>query len=181
MYKNVYFFLIVATVCLIVALFFSYADENLVFNSQYKLQIWRLLSAHFVHTDRYHLIGNLLAFAILLYLFPISLKKQVQVFIVAIILIDLYLLIFSIQIYAGLSGLIYAIPGAYFFQLLIKRHFKSALLIIVILISHVFVISPHTSQLHSMNWQPLKAAHLLGFIAGLLSLIMDTILKNKPR
>ena len=166
LFKNTYFFISVVTVCLMIAMLFSFADDSLVYSSLNSHQIWRLVSAHVVHTDVYHLTGNLLAFALLLYLFPLSWQKQIQVFVVAVVLIDVYLIVFSIEIYAGLSGLIYAIPGARFFQLLKQKQYKSALMIVSILILYVFVISPQTNEFNSSNWQPLKSAHLLGFLAG---------------
>ena len=156
-----------ASVCLLIALLFSFADEALVFNSAKPQQLWRLLSAHVIHTDTTHLIGNLVAFALLVYLFPITWQKQAQIFIVAVVLIDVYLFVFSIEKYAGISGLIYAIPGAYFFQRLKQKRFAAALIILSILILYVFLISHFTNGMQTTNWQPLKGAHLLGFVAGI--------------
>jgi rhomboid family GlyGly-CTERM serine protease len=165
-----------AIICLIIAMLFSYADENLIFNADKIQQFWRFITAHLVHTDHYHLLGNLLAFALLIYLFPISWQKQIQVFIIAMVFIDIYLILFSIDFYAGLSGLIYAIPGAYFFKLLKQKRYTPALIIVFILLLYVFIISPQTSQIQSNSWQPLKAAHLLGFLSGIFVLFLK---KNK--
>jgi len=167
LFKNYYLFVGMAIVCLMIAMLFSYADEYLIYNADKMQQFWRLVTAHLVHTDHYHLLGNLLAFALLIYLFPISWQKQILVFIVAIVFIDIYLIVFSIETYAGLSGLIYAIPGAYFFQLLKQKKYTPALIILSILLLYVLIISPQTSLIQSNSWQPLKAAHLLGFMAGI--------------
>lgn len=166
LFKNYHFFFIMAIICILVAMMFDYADSSLVFDGAKPYEFWRLMAAHVVHINVTHLLGNLIAFALLIYMFPISWQRQVQVIILAIVLIDLYLIINSIEIYTGLSGLIYAIPGAYFFQLLKDKKYIFAFLILSILMLYVFVISPQ--YVNSTNWQPLKAAHLLGFLAGVI-------------
>ena len=147
---------------------FSYADGLLIFEYEKKWQVWRLFSAHFIHVDFYHLTGNLLAYVMLLYLFPISWQKQLKIFLMALLLIDVYLLFFSIEIYAGLSGLLYAIPGASCYRIFKQKKYISTLFIVLILLVYLGVISPYTSQFYTEAWQPLNQAHLLGFVAGLL-------------
>ncbi|MFK8011848.1 MAG: rhomboid family intramembrane serine protease [Marinicellaceae bacterium] len=176
--KNYYLFFFIAIISLVIALLFSFADDGLIYDSQHKFQLWRLMTAHLVHTESHHLIANLLAYALLIYLFPISWQKQMQVFIFAMVLINCYLIVFSIETYAGLSGVIYAIPGAYFFQLLKEKRFLLALIIILILMVYVFFISPQTAVINDANWKPLKSAHLLGFVAGFIMIFMNQYKSN---
>ena len=82
----------------------------LAYNTQ-NFHWWQLLSAHFIHYDAKHLVLNMLALPLLLSIFPTKIKPLVLGMVLAIIFIDAYLLLSTVQVYAGFSGLLYVIPG----------------------------------------------------------------------
>lgn len=176
--KNLYDFRLfnsVVVVCIIAALIFHQNAEILYFDYEYKQEAWRLISAHFVHFDFMHLMTNLIAFGLLVYLFPAPVYQQISAILLSVLVIDIYLFFFDIQIYAGLSGLVYAIPGIGFGRCIKQKQFYKATGIVISLIIYLFFISP---QVHSENfaWQPLPQAHLIGFICGSLISIPRTYL-----
>ncbi|VAW34703.1 hypothetical protein MNBD_GAMMA01-1871 [hydrothermal vent metagenome] len=141
--------------------------SELAFN-QNDFHLWQLLTAHFVHYDAMHLMTNILALAILLYLFPPSPIDLVQRLVLSLILIDIYLLVSDVEFYVGFSGLLYVIPGLAARHFLLKKEYWQLILVILLLVFYVFILSTGTNISGEIIWQPLKQAHLLGFAGGFI-------------
>ena len=170
---------------IITALFFSLGavPEKLYFNQEAIAngEIWRLITAHLVHSDLQHLIWNLCALIILSLLIEQHdrLLLLVSIFI-GIVSIDYCLWFYSIGIinYAGFSGVLNTLlvialfqqlqknkthqaeSHPLFFRLLPALIYTASLIKIVVEILSQQAIFTHTS------WQAVPQVHLIGFMAG---------------
>jgi membrane associated rhomboid family serine protease len=160
--------LTVITLTSVITVVFGYAPDALIYDGHNKMQLWRFITAHLSHYDSPHLLGNLTAFALLVYLFPASLRLQLKALILAVVMIDVYLAIANIQYYAGFSGLLYVIPGMVFFRFISEQKWRAALVIICLLGIYLFILSVDNFTSGNIQWQSLKVAHLLGFVAGFI-------------
>ena len=170
--------LIIALICFVVFFVFGATNQQLAFNQQ-NFHTWQLLSAHFVHYDFKHLILNMLALAILLYLFPVSNRDLIMGIVLSLVLIDAYLLFSGVYFYIGFSGLLYAIPGLATGQLILAKRYGYALLIILAYLIYVGLSFFSVNISMDILWKPLKAAHFFGFVSGcILKLIKPPNLHN---
>jgi rhomboid family GlyGly-CTERM serine protease len=182
------------TICLAISLFslfiiFGAVPEALYYNKDAILngEYWRLLSAHFVHSDEQHLILNLLAFIILSML--IEDKNRFMLFlslVSGIISINYYLWFNSIGVfnYAGLSGVLNTLLVLVLFQQM-QQNKNSYWLIRVIPVAIYFaslmkiIIEIHSQQaiFSHISWQALPQVHWIGFVSG--TLIALLLLANR--
>ncbi|MCW8929037.1 MAG: rhombosortase [Gammaproteobacteria bacterium] len=178
---------------LISALFFTIGavPEILYFNQEAisNGELWRLFTAHIVHSDLEHLTWNLCALLILSLLIERDNRLLLFISLLAgIVSIDYYLWVNSIGIinYAGFSGVLNTLlvivlfqqnqkySGQLFFQLLLIVIYVSSFLKILIEIHTQQAIFSH------INWQAAPQVHLIGFMAGtILVAFILFIKKNK--
>ena len=154
--------------CLLISMIFGYADVNTAFEYQNRLQLWRLITAHFSHYSVLHLITNLSVMLLLLHLFPMSVKQQLKAAALTVLMIDFYLLFQKAPVYLGISGILYAILGFAFAQQLKKKSYLFALFILSVTLLYIYELAIQINTLKDPNWKPLSAAHLLGFFAGIM-------------
>ncbi len=153
------------------------APDTLYFNAEKIIQgeLWRYITGHLVHSDIQHLLLNLTAFIILSAL--IETHSRLQLFtalIIGIIFINFYLFNSNeINNYAGLSGVLNTLLVITLYQQR-KLHTKPLsltgyLTASIYLISAAKIIYELYTQdslfLHTL-WPSLPQAHLAGFIAG---------------
>jgi rhomboid family GlyGly-CTERM serine protease len=140
-------------------------------------QLWKLASAHFVHSDHEHLIWNIAALLILGGLLEIrSRKLLIGALMAGIVGVDLLLIANPAQIhyFAGLSGILNSLLVTVFWCFLIehkKNHQKCRLILISSLLclgKIVVEISIDGSLFTRTAWSPLPQSHLAGFLAGLI-------------
>ncbi|MFT2091186.1 rhombosortase [Paraglaciecola sp. 2405UD69-4] len=147
-------------------------------------QWWRLLSGHFLHTNTYHLLLNLLG-TILLWALHGHYTKTSEYLGILLLLslstsIGLFFFAPQLKWYVGLSGILHGlfILGAY---LDIKHHLKTGWvmlggILIKVLNEQMYGASDEVAQLIDANVA--IDAHLFGALSGLL-LICGFMLKNK--
>lgn len=155
-------------VCTTMILVFGTENPMLGYNSV-EFHGWQLITAHFVHYDVKHLITNMLALGLLMYIFPTTFKSHLKAMAVAIILIDIYLCFSDVKYYIGYSGLLYVIPGLACMGFIQGGKYNHALAIIIILIFYISVLATEMNLSSNLQWQSLKQAHFLGFLGGFLS------------
>lgn len=141
---------------------------HLAFND-HAFHWWQLLSAHFIHYDSWHLILNVLALPLLIFLFPVKIKTAIYGFALAVLFIDSYLLLSSVQVYAGFSGVLYVIPGLAAGRYVLNKNWFSLSLMILVLYLYVCVVSADQHRATSITWYALKQVHLLGFLSGIVA------------
>lgn len=144
-----------------------HGSHSMLFFTLNDFSWWQFFTAHFIHYDSAHMINNLLALVLLMYLFPQKNCHMTLSFMFAMIFINIYLLVEQIHYYAGLSGLLYVIPGSAAMQSLLEKKYCHFLVIIacttIYILSSLFIIQPQS------HWSPLEQTHIIGFITGLLS------------
>jgi membrane associated rhomboid family serine protease len=165
---NLRIFITISTLCILLIAIFDFANPQLAYNSS-GFHVWQFITAHFIHYDMKHLMTNILAFGMLLYLFPISFKSYLKALIFSLVLIDVYLYFSGVSFYVGYSGLLYIIPGSACLKYLQLKKYCYAIAIICVLILYIFIIAPESNLSNDVAWQSLKQAHLLGFIGGFLA------------
>ena len=147
--------------------------DRFYYDKNHPLQVWRLITSHFVHFDSVHMLSNMFAYGLMLYLFPTTLKQQILAVTFAMIAINGYLIFSNVIVYAGFSGLVYTIPGITFGRFLQQKRYQQSIIMLVILFTYIFLISPQTHA-GNITWQPNKPAHLIGFLSGLLTHFFTT-------
>ncbi len=174
------FFFIVSFICGIFVLVFGNAHPVLIYN-QYDFHIWQLITAHFTHFDSHHLGRNLLALILMSYLFSIPLFSKIKSVLLAIALIDIYIYLSPIKIYAGYSGLLYILPGFACAQNYNLRKYLQTFLMLFIMVIYSLYSLNVTHISNSIFWQPLIFAHILGFIAGFTIKLLEIAIEKKHR
>jgi len=147
------------------------ANPFLAFNRQ-DFYVWQLVSAHLIHYDFKHLILNMLALLILLYLFPTKNKELISGFIIAVVLIDAYMLLSDVQFYVGFSGLLYVIPGLALGRYILAKKYAYALLISCIFVIYMISCGQMINISNDITWVTLTQAHILGFVSGIVVLFI---------
>ena len=161
-------------------IFVGAVPESLYFNQTAINQgdLWRLLTAHLVHSDTEHLIWNVLAFIILALL--IEQHSQMLLLVTLIsgsMAIDCYLWINSIGVinYAGLSGVLNTLlVVALFLQWQKHQHLRklTGLIFLTSLVKIMFELWSHQAIFTHSSWQSLPEAHLVGFLSGISLIVL---------
>lgn len=147
-------------------------------------QWWRLLSGHFLHTNSYHLLLNLLGVALLWALHGHYTKtaKYLGIFLFLCFCTSVSLYMFAPQLkwYVGLSGVLHGlfVVGAYFD---IKHHFKTGWVMLAgitvkVLNEQMYGASGEVAKLIDANVA--IDAHLFGSLSGLL-IILILLIKHQ--
>ena len=167
-------------VCFLLILITGKANPILAFNQQ-NFHVWQLISAHFVHYDFQHLSLNMLALVILLYLFPTTNKELAIGFVIAIALIDVFLLNSNVQFYNGFSGLLYVIPGLALARFVLAKRYVYAFMILGIYLVYAIASQQNINVSANITWTPLYQAHLLGFVGGIFAGYTQIVIASKKR
>lgn len=149
------------------AFVFGYQSEQLTYHGQLELNWWFSISTHFSHHSANHLISNMAALFILLWLFPISLRKYLCGILLTMIAVRVFVGVYSIHTYLGFSALLFVLPGHHVIKILFTRNYPEAVAISIIMIWHLQLLFVNDNQA-SYSWITLNGAHLLGFMAGAL-------------
>lgn len=154
------------------------APVSLVFDREAiaRGEVWRLLTAHLVHTDGSHLIANLLGLAVLGALFERRAGAWVLLFLCSAATISGWLWFFRPEVwrYGGLSGVLYGFlaaglarqwrePG--------KRLLVATVAVLVAGKSLFESMQPGSGMAHT-SWPVLHGAHWVGAFAGLFIVLM---------
>ncbi|MGJ8663136.1 MAG: rhomboid family intramembrane serine protease [Marinicella sp.] len=150
-----------------VALIFGYSAAITTYYSDKNWQLITLVSTHFTHHSYQHLVGNMLALGLLLYLFPGKIKTIIWAFISCVLMVAVYAKVLNIYTYLGFSAMLYCLPGNYFCFLIKSKKVHQSATILMILVIYLFMISPMRYN-NTSAWHPMTSAHLIGFLCGCL-------------
>jgi len=164
------------------------AAESLIFDRAAVAdgQIWRLITAHFIHSDTNHLLWNLLGLFILGGLFERRLNKLFPTAILlGVISVGIYLLYASgLDFYCGMSGILNTLLAAGLLQLILQNeHRLLAVLTLLAAIAKITVeLTIGNALFTSTVWQAVPLAHMFGFVGGLCIYIFlkkENIMKKR--
>ena len=141
---------------------------------------YTLLTTHFTHHSAQHLGSNLLALWLLLILFPTQTYTIVCSFVTCVVLVSLYVLISKTHMFLGFSAFLYCLPGCYLSFSIANKNHSLSVVILTILFAYLFMIVPMTTD-DTSSWKPMTHAHLLGFMAGVITAYLSLTLKNHPQ
>lgn len=150
-----------------------------------KGELWRLVSAHFVHLSTEHLILNILGLCILSFLLCRYIRCSTLLYVIALLalLISLTLYIASPHVirYAGLSGVLYALAGWSVF-LMVKGGEKRVGVILGILISGKLLYEQlYGSVATYYSFKVITDAHLYGYLWGLAIGVVNNYNKREAK
>ena len=157
-----------------VALFVFFGGAPTLFtwisDTAYIEQFWRLISAHFVHSDVEHLVWNVAAFTVLGAIIEQRSKRDLLLSIIAgVVAVNVYLLgFYSLSAYVGLSGVLNSVLTIALFHLYQQPAYRMAALLTAVLsmAKIVFELSSGQSVFTSLVWPPVPQAHLAGWLGG---------------
>ncbi len=134
---------------------------------------WRWWTAHWVHVGWRHYALNMLAFILLVFIFPhVRVKTLVLCLLVLPVLVSagIYFLMPGISAYAGLSGILHGIfVLAAIESLFVVKERKFALLVLAVVVLKVVWEKIFGSESAELIQAPvLVEAHQLGLLSGLL-------------
>ncbi|MCF6317997.1 MAG: rhomboid family intramembrane serine protease [Proteobacteria bacterium] len=135
---------------------------------------WQLITTHFAHYDIQHLASNLLALGLFMYIFPSPMVSIIKGFVVAMALIDAYLLLSGVAFYMGFSGLLYVVPGIAMGEMLKKKRYMGLCCLFVGFYIYMFHLSDAVHDSQGVIWQSLWQGHLLGLLAGFFVAVLNT-------
>lgn len=155
----------------LVALSFGHSSPHTAYLMGLQSPWYTPFTTHLSHHSWLHAGSNLLALAMLLYLFPVKIKHLLMAGMITTLVTAVYVQTQHIEAYLGLSAWLYCIPGCYLGTVIRQGRWRVVITMLAILLIHLSVVSPLQSNGVS-GWQPMSSAHLLGLLAGLMS---DTI------
>ncbi len=164
--ENVKLFGMFLLINLLVVVVFGFDHETITFSNKSSLSELQLLTTHFSHHSWSHLFGNMAGMLILLALFPRQNHKLLIAFFLCILFVGSFVIYANIPVFLGASALLYCVPGCQFAADLNKNH-KRAGTILFILCLYLFIMTPLKNIKSDNDWQPMTAAHILGFVAGM--------------
>ena len=185
---NVKCYVPIKTIMLIVTVYVGWcflgaAPESLIYDRTLISQgeVWRLVTAHFVHVDSEHLILNLSALFILGALLEyLNSKLFLPTLLLGILSVStgVWFGMGFITYYCGLSGVLNSLFIVLVWQLWnIAKDPLIIVLAVASLVKIVIEIKIGNSLFSSIAWPPLPEAHLFGFMGGLILL---TLYSTKP-
>ena len=150
---------------------FGGAPEPFIWLADTKLtQTWRMLTAHFVHSDPEHLAWNLAAFMILGTIIEQHSKRDLLYgLVVGIVAVNIYLsTVYQLTAYAGLSGVLNTLLVVALFKLCQIPSYRAAAMWTMVLSMLKIIVELYSghSVFSSIAWQAVPQAHLVGWIAG---------------
>ena len=133
-------------------------------------QTWRMLTAHFVHSDLEHLVWNLVAFLVLGTVIEQHSKRDLLYgLVVGVVAVNVYLSsVYQLTAYAGLSGALNTLLVVALFKLCQIPSYRAAAMWTMALSMLKIVVELYSghSVFSSIAWQAVPQAHLVGWIAG---------------
>ncbi len=167
-----------------VAILYGFAAPITAYTQGDQSPLYTLITTHVSHHSPRHLTGNLMALWLLMLLFPVKTSKLIGAFIGCVFIIAGYVNLTGINAFMGFSALLYCIPGCYLQQSQANKTHHISIGILLILYTYLFMIVPSTTIIDD-QWQPMTAAHLMGFISGYLTAILyawmtDKIFQDQP-
>ena len=160
-------------------IFYGGAPESFAWyaNAEWN-QLWRLLSAHFVHSDIEHCFWNVGAFIILGTIIEQHSKRSLLLAIgTGLLAVNGYLLTYyTLNAYVGLSGVLNAVLIVAVFQLCQNPVYRSAAIwtLILSMIKIMVELYSGTSVFTSISWVAVPQAHLAGWLGGGIFVLLQT-------
>jgi len=187
--KNYRLTIILATIITTLYCIFGSVPDTLYFNQTAVAngEIWRLVSAHLVHSDQEHLIWNLSAFLILSLLMEQHNRKMLLLALISgTLVIDYYLWFNTMGVinYAGFSGVLNTLLVLTLFQQWQNNKQTKYLKILPVIIYFcslfkiIIEISWQQAIFSHISWQALPQVHLAGFITGTVIIIITVLIKR---
>lgn len=163
----------IAGLCLSIAALFGYASLSTTYIQSAVLdgQWWRLLSAHFSHSDIAHMAWNTIALMMIGGLLELRIGKAIMgVYVMGMLSVNLYLLAEpNLVAYCGLSGVLNTVLVAFLATLLQDRKTRwLGLLTAGLALAKIFTeMGLEQSLFTHTTWPGVPLAHLFGFMGGL--------------
>lgn len=156
----------------------GYAPQELVFDRHAIMQgeVWRLITAHFVHCDAEHLVYNILGVLGLVIVFNRLTGKQIwSALLLGIAVVDTWIWFGMNELiyYCGLSALenTLLVIGLYSFWQ--NDHQKIAVFIgLATLVKISIEVATQGSIFTNIGWPPVPQTHAAGFLAGIVLLLI---------
>ena len=146
------------------------APTTLIWQSN-ELNVWQLISAHFVHIGIEHLFWNCFALIVLGSIIEQhSIKRLMLTLVIGCTAVNLYLFtLFDLAAYAGLSGALNTLLIVALYQASKVPGYKVAawLSFIISVAKLIYEWSTGNAVLTSLAWPAVPEAHLAGLIAGM--------------
>jgi len=177
--RNYWLYASIFTVLLLLALFEPSSSEYLMFDRQLinSGEIWRLFSAHFVHLSNTHMLGNLLAVALVGYIAGASLNNLTGVLLLLwctlVVGLGLYFFADHLYRYVGLSGVLHGLlVVAPFVSPFYSRRIALCFLLVIVLkvIWEQSGFYDDMALVNTIGGRVETLAHLFGLLAGLFYL-----------
>ncbi len=168
-------------------LLFGAMPADLIWVSDEQLERqWSMLSAHFVHLSTEHLIWNLVPFIILGGSIEGHSRRRLMLSLyVGVLSVWIYLVLLSpLYSYAGLSGVLNTLLVVALYEVQKQRAYRVAAFITLglSLAKIIYELYSQTGIFTSTVWPPAPAAHLAGWIGGiLLALYLYTFRDKSPQ
>ena len=148
---------------------------------------WQWLTAHFVHISIEHLLWNVVALVLLGSIIEQNSRIALLLALLAgVIGVNVYLALFyTLNAYAGLSGVLNAVLVVALYQLYLKPGYKfaSALTFVLSVLKVAVEYQLNLSLFSTLPWPPVPQAHFAGLLAGvgLVLLLIDVkrIVENR--
>ena len=155
------------------------APEPLTWFANTDQSVWRLLTAHFVHSDLEHLLWNTGAFLLLGGIIEQYSRRDLLIALaVGVLAINCYLLtLYSLAAYIGLSGVLNTLLIVALFRLSSDSEYRDAAIWTLLLSMAKIVYELYTehSVFSSISWIAVPEAHLVGWLAGVLLVTVQTV------
>ncbi len=135
-------------------------------------ELWRLVTAHWVHSDLEHLLWNGVALLILGFVFELYLGwRTIPILLAGTLAVDVWLWwgVPSLQLYCGLSGILNALLVAgLFLRWRTDPHWVLLAIGLTAAAKLGLELILGAAVLTSTSWPALPSAHAAGFVMGLI-------------
>ncbi len=176
--------LITIMICTSAYLILGPASEHLLFDRQLVMdgELFRLLTAHFIHSDINHLLWNMAAMLLLGGLLEQKGSGHVLTFIpIGIISVDLYVIYASdLVVFCGLSGVLNTllIGALYVCATEFGLRWMAVTTALAAFAKIMFELSSQQALFTQTAWPSIPMTHLFGFVGGVFWLILFNIKLN---
>lgn len=161
-------YMLLLSINILAALAFGFYSSQLTYMNQLEYNWWFSFSTHFSHKNLEHLVSNMSALFILLWLFPLSFKRYLCGMVLTIITVRVFAGFYNIHSYLGFSAMLFILPGHHLIKLFKTKNYMEITAILIIMLCHLgFVTESWDSEISQTD--TFHAAHLIGFIVGSLS------------
>ncbi len=165
--------------CLAITALFGFAPHSLVFLEQniFDGELWRLVTAHFSHSDSAHLLWNTVALVMIGSLLEIRIGKSILgVYAIGIVSVNIYLFLETrLSAYCGLSGVLNTVLLALLSTLMLDRKTRwIAILTAIAALAKILVeINLGEALFTHTAWASVPVAHLVGFSGGFVWITLN--------